>query len=244
MWEGKPSSNNEVLRDKTMGQTHACQIYDLGFVEYLKAMQLQSSLVSARLAGEIPDTILLLQHFPVITMGSSSHEEDIICSQNLLNSKGIPTLRTDRGGGVTYHGPGQLVCYLIFDLRATVKDIHQFVRSLEEILINTLATYSITAHIDFDYPGVWVGQAKICALGMRAKCWVTKHGLALNVNTNLEHFDLIIPCGIRDRRVTSMSKLLGHDVAMEDVTFHLVEQCAEVFKVDLEVKPSAKLESV
>lgn len=211
-----------------------CQTYDLGIIEYEKSLQLQNNLVSARIAGEIPDTMLFLQHPPVLTIGLSGKEEDIIASRDLLNDEGVSVFRTDRGGCVTYHGPGQLVGYLIFDLQTKGKDIHQFVRNIEEVIIRTLAAFSIPAHADPQYPGVWVGQDKICALGIRVSRWVTKHGFALNVNTDPRHFNLIIPCGITDRQVTSMSQLLGHDIALEDVTSCLLEQCAEVFKIDIE----------
>ncbi len=214
-----------------------CQTYDLGILEYEKSLKLQNNLVSVRIAGEIPDTMLFLQHPPVLTIGVSGKEEDIIAPKDLLDVEGVSVFRTDRGGCVTYHGPGQLVGYLIFDLQTKGKDIHQFVRNLEEVIIRTLSTFSIPAHIDLQYPGVWVGQDKICALGIRVSRWVTKHGFALNVNTDPRHIDLIIPCGITDRRVTSMSQILGHDIALEDVTSCLLEQCAEVFNIN--IKPES-----
>ena len=210
-----------------------CRTYDLGIIEYDKSLQLQNNLVSARLAGEIPDIILLLQHFSVLKIGLSGKEDDIIVPRNLLDDEGVSIFHTDRGGGVTYHGPGQLTGYLIFDLKTKGKDIHQFVRNLEEVIIRTLDAFSIPAYVDPQYPGVWVGRDKICALGLRVTRWVTKHGFALNVNTDLRYFNFIIPCGITGRRVTSMSQLLGHDIALEDVTSCILEQCAEVFSIDI-----------
>jgi lipoate-protein ligase B len=223
--------------------TTLCQTYDLGIIEYEKSLQLQNNLVSARIAGEIPDTMLFLQHPPVLTIGVSGKEEDIIAPKDLLENEGVSVFRTDRGGCVTYHGPGQLVGYLIFDLQTKGKDIHQFVRNLEEVIIRTLANFSIPAHGDPQYPGVWVGQDKICALGIRVSRWVTKHGFALNVNTDLRYFNLIIPCGITDRQVTSMSQLLGHDIALEDVTSCVLEQCAEVFNIDIEQESAEEFAS-
>ncbi len=220
-----------------------CRTYDLGIVEYDKSLQLQNNLVSARLAGEIPDIILLLQHFSVLTIGLSGKEDDIIVPRNLLDDEGVSTFRTDRGGGVTYHGPGQLTGYLIFDLKTKGKDIHQFVRNLEEVIIRTLDAFSIPAYVDPQYPGVWVGQDKICALGIRVTRWVTKHGFALNVNTDPRHFSFIIPCGITDRQVTSMSQLLGHDIALENVTSCILEQCAEVFNIDINQESAKELDS-
>jgi len=220
-----------------------CRTYDLGTVEYNKSLQLQNNLVSARIAGEIPDTMLFLQHFPVLTIGVSGKEEDIIVPEDLLDDEDIAVFYTDRGGGVTYHGPGQLVGYLIFDLQTKGKDIHRFVRNLEEVIIRTLDTFSIPAYVDPQYPGVWVEQAKICALGIRVTRWVTKHGFALNVNTDPRHFSFIIPCGITDRQVTSMSQLLGHDIALEDVTSCILEQCAEVFDIDIKQESVKELDS-
>jgi len=220
-----------------------CRTYDLGTVEYDESLQLQNNLVSARIAGEIPDTMLFLQHFPVLTIGVSGKEEDIIVPGDLLDDEDIAIFYTDRGGGVTYHGPGQLVGYLIFDLQTKGKDIHRFVRNLEEVIIRTLDTFSIPAYVDPQYPGVWVEQAKICALGIRVTRWVTKHGFALNVNTDPRHFSFIIPCGITDRQVTSMSQLLGHDIALEDVTSCILEQCAEVFNIDIKQESAKELDS-
>jgi lipoic acid synthetase len=204
---------------------------------------LQNNLVSARLTGETPDIILFLQHFPVITIGVSGKAEDIIVSKDLLDGEGIGIFHTDRGGGVTYHGAGQLIGYLIFDLKSKGGDIHQFVHNLEVVIIQTLQAFSIPAYVDPRYPGVWVGQEKICALGMRVTHWVTKHGFALNVNTELKCFNFIIPCGIADRQVTSMSQLLGHDVALEEVTSCILEQCAEVFNMDIKQESAEELNS-
>ena len=224
-----------------LSRTTLCQTYDLGIVEYDKSLQLQNNLVSARIAGEIPDTMLLLQHLPVLTLGVSGKEEDIIVPRDLLDDEDIAVFHADRGGGVTYHGPGQLVGYLIFDLQTKGKDIHQFVRNLEEVIIRTLASFSIPAYADPQYPGVWVGQDKICALGIRVSRWVTKHGFALNVNTDLKYFTFIIPCGITGRQVTSMSQLLGHDIALEDVASCILEQCAEVFSIDIKRESAEEL---
>ncbi len=248
MREERPSISrdgkaHQRMQQELISRATICQAYDLGTVEYEKALQLQNNLVSARIAGEIPDTVLFLQHPPVLTIGVSGTEEDIIVPRDLLNDEGVSVFRTDRGGCVTYHGPGQLVGYLIFDLQTRGKDLHQFVRNLEEVIIRTLAAFSIPAHADPQYPGVWVGQDKICALGIRVSRWVTKHGFALNVNTDPRRFDFIIPCGITDRQVTSMSQLLGHNVALEDVTSCTIEQCAEVFNIDIEQESVEELAS-
>ena len=181
-----------------------CQAYILGVTGYNEALQLQEQLVKAHLAGEIPNTILFLQHPPVLTIGTSG-EENIIASLDKLANEGVEIIHTDRGGNITYHGPGQLVGYLIFNLNDDSKDVHQYVHNLEEVIIRMLQDYSIAAHRDSMYPGVWVGEEKICALGIRITNWVTKHGFALNINNELKYFSYINPCGITDRGVTSLS---------------------------------------
>ena len=225
--------NPKYIKKESISESNLCQAYDLGIIEYEKALQLQNNLVSTRLNDEIPDIILFLQHPSVVTIGLSGSEENVIASKELLIDKGIRVLHVDRGGDVTYHGPGQLVGYPIFDLSTKGKDIHQFVRNLEKVIIQTLDTFSIPAYHDSQYPGVWVGREKICALGIRVTRWVTKHGFALNVNPDLSHFNYITPCGIADREVTSIAQLLGHNIAMEDVTTCLLEQYAQVFNVTI-----------
>lgn len=231
------------MEGESISRASLCRAYDLGTVEYDKALQLQNNLVSARVAGEIPDVILLLQHPSVLTIGVSGSEENIIASKDLLDREGISISHIDRGGGITYHGPGQLVGYLIFDLKTKEKGIHQYVRNLEAVTIRTLDAFSIPAYHDSQYPGVWVGQEKICALGIRVRRWVTKHGFALNVNTDLKYFTYIIPCGITDRRVTSMSQHLGQDIALEDVTSCILEQCAQVFNINIRQESIEELNS-
>jgi len=226
---------------ESVSKLNLCQAYNLGIIEYEKARQLQNNLVSARIAGDIPDIALLLQHPPVLTIGASGNEQNILTSRDRLASEGISVIATDRGGDVTYHGPGQLVGYLIFDLKTKGKGLHQYVRHLEEVIIRTLNYFSITAHRDPQYPGVWVGHAKIGALGIRVSRWVTKHGFALNVNTDPKHFACITPCGIADRQVTSMAQLLGHEIALEAVASCLCEQCARVFHINISQKPAEEL---
>lgn len=208
-------------------------MYDLRLIAYDKALRLQNNLVSARIAGEIQDIILFLQHPSVLTIGATGSEENILISRELLASKGITIFYTDRGGDITYHGPGQLIGYPIIDLRNKLRGIHLFVRSLEEVVIRTLGSYAISAYHDSQYPGVWVEQQKICALGLRVTRGITKHGFALNVNTNLEYFTYINPCGITDRQVTSISRLLGYDIALRDVTSRLIEQFEYVFNMKI-----------
>jgi lipoate-protein ligase B len=173
-----------------------CCAFNLGKVDFAEAARLQTELVEQRVAGKNPDVILFLQHPPVITIGAFGGEQNITVPRHVLEKKGISVTHTDRGGDVTYHSPGQLVVYCILDLKTRVGDLHQYVHNLEEVVIRTLDDYSIEAHRDPDYPGVWVGQEKICALGIRVVHWVTKHGFALNISNDLTPFSYINPCGI------------------------------------------------
>ncbi len=220
-----------------VSSAQACQAYYLGVIEYGEALRLQERLVEARIAGDIPDTILFLQHPPVITMGTSARGENIIAPKESLKNEGIAIVYTDRGGDITVHEPGQLVCYPVFDLKTQERDLHLYVRNLEEAVIRTLSEFSIAAHRESSYPGVWVGEEKICAVGIRVSQWVTKHGFALNVNNDLRYFSYVYPCGIADKRVTSMSRLLGHKLNMENVMLRIIENCSQVFCSDIKLKP-------
>lgn len=216
-----------------------CQAYDLDIVEYGKALRLQDELVKARLVNDIPDVILFLQHPPVLTIGASGGEQNITVSKDVLTKEGITTFHTDRGGDATYHEPGQLVGYLIFNIETRGKDIHKYVRDLEEVIIKTLHDYAIAAQRDPKYPGVWVGSEKICALGIRLTKWVTKHGFALNINNTLRCASYIHPCGITNRGVTSMSLLLGHGLIIEDVISCVIKHSSQVFDITIQ-RQSAK----
>ena len=221
--------------------TELCQAYYLGLVDYAEALRLQDKLVEARIAGDIHDTILFLQHPPVITMGTSAREENIIAPRDSLKNEGIDIVYTDRGGDITVHEPGQLVCYPVIDLRTRERDLHLYVSNLEEVVIRTLSEFSIAAHRDPDYPGVWVGDKKICAVGIRVSKWVTKHGFALNVNNDLRYFSYVHPCGITDKRVTSMSRLLWHKLNIENVMLRIIDNFSQVFCSDIKLKPPEHL---
>jgi len=223
------------MEGQDTSKVELCQAYDLGLIEYNRAIRLQGQLVKARCASKLPDTILFLQHPPVLTMGASGGEENIVVTKDVLVNGGVAIVHTDRGGNITHHGPGQLVGYPIFDLNTKGKDIHQYVRHLEEVIIRTLRDYSIAAHRDHKNPGVWVGEEKICALGIRTTRWVTKHGFALNINNELKYFSYIHPCGLTNG-VTSMSRLLGHEVRIEDVVLSIIKHCSQVFNMAIELK--------
>jgi len=209
-------------------------VYHLGLIGFTEAYHLQRKLLRQRFDGEIMDTILLLEHLPVITIGKSGKLENVLASQAQLASEGITLFFTDRGGDVTYHGLGQLVAYPIIDLRNRGKDIHQYVHDLEEVVVRTLDDFSIKACRDESHAGVWVNGEEVAAIGLSIKRWITMHGIALNVNPNLEHFSLINPCGFSDRKATSMTELLARDISMEEVTSRLIDNFTEVFDVQIE----------
>jgi len=192
----------------------------LGTISYEDGLVLQAKLVEERRAGEIPDTLLLLQHPPVITLGVKTRRgpNHIVATDEALATEGVTVHETGRGGDVTYHGPGQLVGYPILDLAPDRKDVHVYVRDIEEVLIRTAASFGIEAKRVPGLTGVWTGpdgrEEKLAAIGIRISRWITSHGFALNVSTNLEHFNLIVPCGIADRQVTSLEKLLGRRVTI------------------------------
>jgi len=206
----------------------------LGRVEYEAAVDLQKQLVEARRTGAIGDTLLLLEHPPVITLGVKTRGErtHIVASESALAAAGVTVFETGRGGDITYHGPGQLVGYPIFDLNPDRRDVHRYVRDLEEVLIRAATWFGIDARRVPGLTGVWAGEPgreeKLAAIGVRISRWITSHGFALNVGTNLDHFNLIVPCGIADRGVTSLSRVLGRDVTMaeaEDAVVRGFEGC-------------------
>jgi lipoate-protein ligase B len=189
----------------------------LGMVPYGEAVALQMRLLEARRAGEIPDTLVLLEHPPVITCGRGTQPGHILADDAILAQRGVEVHETARGGDVTFHGPGQLVGYPIVDLETRGRDVHRFLRSMEAALIPALARFGIAGGTIPQLTGVWVGNDKIAAIGVAVKRWVTWHGFALNVDVDLAYFDLIVPCGLEGRGVTSMAKLLGAAPPMEAV---------------------------
>jgi lipoyl(octanoyl) transferase len=214
----------------TLGGGEPLVIRDLGTIGYRQALALQHRLVADRAAGAIADTLLLLEHPPVITMGRSASETDVLRAPEELQRSGVTVERIERGGETTYHGPGQLVGYVIVDLRRHLRSLKRFVHLLEEVFIQVLEEhYHITAGRDPEHRGVWVGQEKITAVGIAVRERVTFHGFACNVNTDLSHFRWIVPCGIRDRGQTSLRQLTGAPVAMETIKRQVGETMAELF---------------
>jgi lipoyl(octanoyl) transferase len=206
------------------------EVRRLGLVPYGEGLALQDRLVGERRAGEVGDLLLLLEHSHVITMGSSSQPGHVLLDEAERRLVGMELYETGRGGDVTYHGPGQLVGYPILDLKPDRQDLHRYVRDLEETLIRTLATFGIEAGRKPGMSGAWVGDEKVAAIGVRVSSgWITSHGFALNVSTDLSFFDAIIPCGIREHGVTSMERLLGAPVSMTEVEDRVVAAFEAVF---------------
>jgi lipoyl(octanoyl) transferase len=207
----------------------------LGLVSYADALALQRALVEERRANRIPDTLLLLEHPHVVTLGAKARGSmtNVVVSKETLDARGVELFETGRGGDVTYHGPGQLVGYPIIDLNPDRRDVHRYVRDLEEVLIRVTGDYGFAATRVPGFSGAWVGEEKIAAIGVRISRWITSHGFALNANTDLAGFDLIVPCGIQDKGVTSLERLLGHRVAMDDVMTRTARRFADVFAREL-----------
>jgi lipoyl(octanoyl) transferase len=223
---------------------------DLGTVEYGEAWQYQESLLKAatsiksqRVKGETTDEtihhLLFCEHPPVYTLGKSGDEAHVLISKEELAKRNIGYYPTNRGGDITFHGPGQVVGYPILDLEKYYTDIGKYLRSLEEVIIRVLALYGLKGDRSPGETGVWLDPdnkmkaRKICAMGVRCSRWVTMHGFALNVNTNLDYFTMIVPCGIPDKQVTSLEKELGHELDMEKVKQQIKEKFAEVFESNL-----------
>jgi lipoyl(octanoyl) transferase len=198
----------------------------LGTVDYQAALDLQRSLVEQRKQGLIPDQLLLLEHPPVITLGARNHDSrsNVLETPEALARKGVAVFETGRGGDVTYHGPGQLVGYPILELPPDRRDVHRYVRDLEDVLIQAVSAFGIIAARIPGLTGIWVGDEKLAAIGVRISRWVTSHGFALNVSTDLSQFGLIVPCGITDKGVTSMERLLGRAIPMAEVADEVEKQ--------------------
>lgn len=202
----------------------------LGQVPYGSALELQRELVRSRRKGEIPDQLLLLEHPHVITLGTAATSDHVLIGEEERRLLGIELFEIGRGGDVTYHGPGQLVGYPILDLKPDRCDLHRYVRDLEEVLIRLISGYGIEASRKPGMTGVWVGDEKVAAIGVRVSSgWITSHGFALNVNTDLSYFDAIVPCGIRTHGVTSLARHCSEPVTTAEVAGRVVASFEEVF---------------
>ena len=202
---------------------------DLGTIEYKDAWSLQKSILDLRYKNGIDDVILLLEHPHTYTLGKTAHRNNLIGNSDYLEENGISVYDIDRGGDITYHGPGQIVGYPILDLNNWELDTHKYLRALEEILIRTCSDYGLTANRNPEFTGVWIEDRKIAAIGIKVSRWITMHGFAFNVNTDLNLFNGIIPCGIHDKEVTSLTREIKKDVDLEDVKSIMLKHVIEIF---------------
>ena len=207
----------------------SCWRTDLGFRDYRDVWDLQKKLVLARQEGAIPDVLLLVEHPPTYTLGRGGNRDHLLIGKEELDNIGATFVETDRGGDMTFHGPGQIVGYPILNLKDIVPDVHLYLRRLEEVLIRTLARFEIDAQPVQGMTGVWHASGKVAAIGVRVSRWVTSHGFALNVSTDLDYFNRIVPCGIVGKNVTSMESILGKAVPKASVADALSAELGRVF---------------
>ncbi|HTU32468.1 MAG TPA: lipoyl(octanoyl) transferase LipB [Candidatus Acidoferrum sp.] len=225
-----------------------CWVVDAALIPYDAACELQRRLVEARKAGTIPDVLLFCEHPHVITLGRNGKSEHLLAGNRLLAQMNVDFRSTDRGGDITYHGPGQVVGYPILDLTGHCRDVRWYVEQLEETMIRASADYGVRANRVQGWHGIWVetpaGEGKLGAIGVHLSRWVTSHGFAYNVSTDLRYFDLIVPCGISGRRATSLERLLARSVDKAEVRDRLESYFGEVFQRDLVRVPLGELERV
>lgn len=203
---------------------------DLGFIDYKEAWDLQKEIFSKRVNCKVDDTFFLLEHPHTYTLGKVAEKENLLTNDEQLNELGIKVYEIDRGGDITYHGPGQIVGYPIIKLSDWKEDTHEYLRGLEEVIMNVCADYGLRTERNSKYTGVWIANRKIAAIGIKVSRWVTMHGFAFNVNTDLNYFGGIIPCGIRDKDVTSLKRELGRDVDINEVKLKLVDEFKKFFE--------------
>jgi lipoyl(octanoyl) transferase len=229
--------NRTLLKD--------CLTIDLGLIGYAEAYALQQRVVAAQKAGAIEDVLLLCEHPHVITQGRSGKREHLLASEQVLRQKGVAYYETSRGGDITYHGPGQIVAYPILNLGAIRRDVVWYVRVLEEAMIRATAEFGITAERVAGKTGIWcksgATEEKLGAIGVHISRWVTSHGFAYNVSTDLRYFDLIVPCGIADCKATSLEKLLARSVEEKDVATRIAKHLGELLGREIKETPRNEL---
>lgn len=207
-------------------------VCDLGLIEYQQAWDIQKKIHKKRTLDEIDDILLICEHPHTYTLGKVADKNNLIYNQDELNEKNISVFEIDRGGDITYHGPGQIVVYAIVNLAEWKKDTHLYLRSLEEVVIKTCFQYGIKSGRNEKYTGVWIENRKICAIGIKVSRWITMHGLAFNINTDLNLFKGIIPCGIENKEVTSMQKELNKEIEINNVKKILIKNFSIIFEYD------------
>jgi len=204
-------------------------ILDLGYKDYKDVWDLQKTLHSKRVEKQIPNTLMLVEHNPVITMGKSGHASNVLFPVEHLKERGVDFYQIERGGDATYHGPGQLVGYPIFNVKDGLAGIKPFIDGIEQAIIASLSDFRIKGYRKDKMIGVWTEKGKVCSIGVAVKRWVSFHGFALNVNTDLEYFYLIVPCGLRNVEMTSMKQILGQAVSMDEVKKSVIKNFGKVF---------------
>lgn len=209
------------------------QVLDLGFRDYKEIWDLQKTIHEKRVAERIPDLLILVEHNPVITMGKSGKQSNVRFPIDFLKEKGVEYFQIERGGDVTYHGPGQLVGYPIFNVRDGFAGIKPFINGIESAIISMLDDFGIQGYRKEGMIGVWTERGKVCSIGVSVKRWVSFHGFALNVNTDLTYFDLIVPCGLKNVEMTSMQQILDSKVSMTEVKSSVVKNFGKIFKQDI-----------
>jgi lipoyl(octanoyl) transferase len=221
-----------MLTEKQFIFKKALTYCNLGMIDYQSAWDLQHRLYDLRLKNQINDTLLLLEHPNTYTLGKAAEKENLVASDEFLLQNKFSIYNIDRGGDITYHGPGQVVGYIIMDLAKWEKDSHKYLRAIEDVIINVCYDYGIEACRIPKYTGVWFNDGKICAIGVKISRWISMHGFAFNVNTNLDLFNGIIPCGIRDKKVTSIEKEIGEKIDLEIVKKKIVKHFSSEFGYD------------
>ncbi len=232
-----PRGGNLFREPVEKQKTEICLLLALGVRDYPESLAIQSQIVERRKRNEIPDCLLLLEYPHVITLGRSGRPEHLLATERELREREIQFFLTDRGGDITYHGPGQLIAYPVLDLKVYPRDIGHYLRKLESCIIATLNEFGIAAGRTPGATGVWVGDEKIAAIGVRTSQWVTSHGAALNVNSDLNYFKLIVPCGLHSKGVTSISRLLGRPVDLDKVKDYFCFHFERVFNRSLKRCP-------
>ena len=203
--------------------------YDLGIIDYKEAWDLQKNIFDLRYHNRIDDTLMLLEHPHTYTLGKTADKKNLVGNQEYLNKNKISVYDIDRGGDITYHGPGQIVGYPIIDLNNWKKDSHKYLRALEQVMINTFTDFGLEASRKDKFTVVWIGERKIAAIGVKISRWITMHGFAFNVNTDLSLFNGIIPCGINDKEVTSLEKELDKNLNINEVKLKVLKNFVDVF---------------
>jgi lipoate-protein ligase B len=218
-----------IIQESLSPRYRACIVHYLGLIEYERCLVLQQTLQEKRIQGVIPDVLLLLQHFPVFTLGRFRGIDHLIVPQEALPQKGITIFHTNRGGGITYHGPGQLVVYPVLNLKENHIGVREYIWKLEDVVLKSLQDYGIKGKRVYGYTGVWIGNKKVCSIGIHVSHQVTTHGFALNINTDLEYFNYINPCGLPGEVMTSISEMMGYQFEFENILKNIVTNFSKVF---------------